>query len=183
MRAVPLQQAVHLMTALEVLADLLDHAFLRTGEVVRERLVAAVERLAHPGHGQAHGVPAADVFLLQQGKLQVEEFLELKPVSRFGQGILVHGKVDLPEGVTQGNQSLLLEDVLGQRLLQGGEDEVQGRCDEFAHQFSGDAARLEFLRRGIHARQDAGLRVVGGVELGMDHVDAAVEGLRLAEET
>ena len=80
------------------------------------------------------------------------------------------------------NQSLLLEDVLGQRLLQGGEDEVQGRCDEFAHQFSGDAARLEFLRRGIHARQDAGLRVVGGVELGMDHVDAAVEGLRLAEE-
>ena len=27
-----------------------------------------------------------------------------------------------------------------------------------------------------------GLRLVGGVELGMDHVDAAVEGLRLAEE-
>ena len=90
--------------------------------------------------------------------------------------------MDLPEGVAQGHQPLLLEDIVRERLLQGGEDEVQGRCDELAHQLSGDAARLELFRRGVHAREDAGLRVVGGVELGMDHVDAAVEGLRLAEE-
>ena len=41
---------------------------------------------------------------------------------------------------------------------------------------------ISSFRRCVHARQDAGLCVVGGVEFGMDHIDAAVEGLRLAEE-
>ena len=146
------------------------------------RFCAPVRRLAHPGHGQAHGVPAADVFLLQQRELQVEEFLELEAVGGLRQGVLVYGEVDLPEGVAQRDQPFLPDDVVRQRLLEGGEDEVQGRSDELAHEFAGDSARLELLRRRVHARQDAGLRVFGGVELGMDHVDAAVEGLRLAEE-
>ena len=90
--------------------------------------------------------------------------------------------MDLPERETQGHQPLFLEDVLRKRFLQGGEDKVQGRCDEFEHQLPGDSACLELFGGSVHARQDTGLRLVGGVEFRMDHVDPSVEGLRLSEK-
>ena len=179
---IALQEPVHLVAALQVFPDFLDDALLRPGQVVGERLVAAVERIAHPGHGQAHGAPAADVFLLDQGKLQEEEFLELEAVGGLREGVLVRRKMDLPQGETQRHQPLFLQDIVRQRILQRGQDQLQGRRHQAQHHLSRDSARLELFRGRVDAGEDPGLGRFGRVELGMDHVDPPVERLGLSEK-
>ncbi len=70
---VALQQAVHLVPARQVAADLLDHPLLRPGQGVGEGVVARVEVRSDLGHQQAALPTRTDIFLLQQRELQEEE--------------------------------------------------------------------------------------------------------------
>ena len=93
---VPLQQAVHLVAAAHVVPDFPDHALLGIGELVRQRIVTSVEGLPDGRHLEPDGAAAADIFLLEQGQLQQEEFLEFEPIGGLGQGVLVHREMNLP---------------------------------------------------------------------------------------
>ena len=122
---VALQQAVHLMPAFQVLADLLDHALLGVGQIVGEGAVAAIERLAHAGHRQTDRIAAADVFLLEERGLQEEQLFEFEPVGGFRQGVLVRREVDLPQGEADRHQPFFLDDVVRKRVRQRGENGLQ----------------------------------------------------------
>ena len=105
---VSLEEAVHLVAALHILPDFPYHALLGAGELVGKGVVAVVERLAHLGHGEAHGVVAADILLFEEAQLEQEQFLKLEAVGCLGQSRLVHGKVNLSECVGDGHQALFL---------------------------------------------------------------------------
>ena len=179
---VTLQQAVHLVAAAHVFADFLDHALLGGGELVRKGVVAVVEGLAHLAHDKAHGIAAADVFLLEEGQLKEEKFLEFEPISGFGQRRLVLREVNLTEGVSQGHQALLLENVVRKGFPDGGQDFLQGGAHQAEHHLAGDAGIFEFLGRRIHARKHAGGSGIGGVHLRVHHVQAVPEHRGLPEE-
>ena len=93
---VSLQQAVHLVAAAHIVTNFPDHALLRIGELVRQRIVTSVEGLPDGRHLEPDGATAADIFLLEQGQLQQEEFFKFEPVRGLGQGILIHREMDLP---------------------------------------------------------------------------------------
>ena len=75
---VALQQAVHLLAAGHIRADLLEHALLRPGQGERQAFISLVEigpdaTEHHPAVG-----PHPDALLPQQRKLEVEQFLEFE---------------------------------------------------------------------------------------------------------
>ena len=181
---VALQQAVHLMAAHHVGADLLDHPLLRTCEAVRQAVVAGVEISAHAGHLKPFLGTRAYVFLLQQAQLQEEEFLEFQPAGGLFQRIRVRREMDVLQRVLQRAETELADEVFREGL--GDLVQAEGKRGRFqpAHHLAGDAAVLELLGAGIDAREAAlhGAVLLRGVHLRMDHVVAAVEFLRLAEE-
>ena len=68
---IPLQQAVHLMTGLEVLMNLADNTFLRIGQFERKRFVQRVETVANQRHPKT-GIHLAALLLAKKLQLDVE---------------------------------------------------------------------------------------------------------------
>ena len=96
---ITLQQAVHLMAAHEVRPDLLDHPLLGSRELIGQGVVAGIEGRTHLRHRNTVFIPRTDVFLLEQGKLQQEEFLPFQPVLRLGESSRIGREMDVPDGI------------------------------------------------------------------------------------
>lgn len=78
---VPLQEAVHLTASGHIRPNLFYHPLLCASKFVRQSLVASVECSSDLRHRYAFRLTAADIFLLEETQLEVEEFLELHPVT------------------------------------------------------------------------------------------------------
>ena len=98
---VSLQQTVHLRAAGHIGPYLLYHPLLRSGEGVREGVVAGMEGRADVLHHQSVGGLAAHVLLLEQAELQIEEFFELQSACGSRQSAAVRGKMYVVEGPLQ----------------------------------------------------------------------------------
>ena len=181
---VALEQAVHLPSAHEVAAYLLDHALLGSGEAVGQGVVAAVEVRPHLVHHEALGAARAYVFLFEQGQLQQEELLVLEPPRRFLELVGVLWEMYVPERRLQRHEPFLSEYVVGQGLPDFRQTERERRGFDTVHDLAGDASVLQFLAARIYSRERRlrHMPVVRDVDFGVDHIYASVELLRLAEE-
>ena len=116
---VPLEQPVHLPAAHHVGADLLYHPLLRPCKAVRQCIVTDIERVADFRHRYAVLVPASDVFLFQERKLEEEKFLEFQTVFRLPQGAHVLRKMNVRQCKCQWDKPFLFQYIFGQCFCDG----------------------------------------------------------------
>ncbi len=174
------------MPAHQVRPYFLDDPLLGTGQIVRKRPVAGVEGGADLRHQDTHIRAAADIFLLEQRQLEQEEFLPFQAVLRFGEGVSVGGKMNIPERVTDRDQAFLLQHVFRQNLFDIFQGEIQRGGHQFIHHLTGDSPVLKPVSGIIHPGQGPGeirralqRRVV---DLRMDHIEFAPVQTGLSEE-
>ena len=139
------------MAAFHVVPDLGDHALLCSGEGEGKCLVASVECISHLRHHNAVVRPATDIFLLQQRKLKIKQFLEFETIFSLFQRSCVLWEMDISYRVMQGHKSALLHYIFRQTLLEISQRLAQSGVNQFVHHLSGDASVLQLLSTWIHA--------------------------------
>ena len=174
------------MAAHHVRPDLLDDPFLGPGELVRECVVAGIEGCPYLGHRDSGLRAGADIFLLQQGKLQEEELFPFEAVTGLGKGLGIGGEMDVPDRESQGHQSLLAKDVLGQGLLDVPNRQVNRLRHQLVHHLAGHSPVPQLVGRVVDPGKDAGEVLYAlrrrVVYLRMDHVELTAIDARLSEE-
>ena len=178
---VALEEAVHLASAHQVGANLLDDPFLGACQRIGEGVVAAVESLSDLGHRDAFVRAAADVFLLEEGQLEEEELLEFQAEGGFAQGVGIGREMDVLQRVGEADEVHFRQDIVRKGFPYFRQAELQGIGHQLVHDFPRDSAALEPVGGGVYAGHDAragggiagAARVARLVDFRMDHVDAA----------
>ena len=134
------------MSAHHVCADFLDNPFLGSCKLVGKRIVAKIEVFSHQRHLYAVLSPAADELLLQQGKLEQEQFFKFKPVAGAAQGLCVGGEVYVAQCQGKAHQAVFLKDIVRKSLFSLREHHAQSIGHQLVHHLSGDAGVLELFR-------------------------------------
>ena len=182
---VALQQAVHLSAATHVFADFADDAFLcfrqRKGQVF---LIECVKVVADLRKDIPTVFAALVAGIAQDVQLHIEQFFELQSQTGTLQLFGILWIVNFAQRVVATCQVQLLRDEVGQRLVKGLFQHVEQCLHESLDGTGVQSRLLHLLRRVIvrlhaHGRE---LQLVGGIHIGMRHVDATVIDVRSSED-
>ena len=183
---ISLQETVHLTSALHVVSDLGYHPFLGSGQREGESFIAFVECLADLRHVDALVRTASYVFLFQKRELQIEQLFEFQPVFSLLKGDHVLREMYVPQGEMQRHESALFHKVFRHGLFDIGKSFAQGSLHQLVHHLAGNASVLELFRARIYSGHGSGCFCDRSgrrrINLRVNHIDAAVESCRLAEE-
>ena len=181
---IALQQAVHLVSRLQVGMYLPDDAFLRLGEAEGQHVaVEGVELLgdAREAPSLGHRLPRAGI--LQDGELEEEEFLEFQSAAGIAHRFGTLAEVDVADGLFVAHQPVGGDEV-GREGLGDGGNLVEGVCHQLVEELRGDAPSLQLLGQmidGLHAEQRTVLHLLHHLHFGMWDAEAVLKHLRLAE--
>ena len=182
---VALQQTIHLPSGAHVVADLVQHALLRPGQLERDALaVIVVEHGSNLQERYAGYALAALAGIAQYIELQIEQFLELHPLACLAQHIGRGRKMQFAQCVVQRHQMKHLPHLLGQRILHLLHPwMLQQSADQRIERLGRKTALTRRVREIVHSAKAGGR--LGGIVYGhfgvRDRPYAAVF-LRLAED-
>ena len=173
---VALQEAVHGFGAGEILADGVDDAGLRVGEVEGEEGAdALIDGFVDPQRDGGAAVSLVEAFD-GDGGLMEEEFV-VGEGALGGDGFLEGlGAVDFFEGFAAGEEVAFSQEILGEPFGDLGDEWVENAGDDFGEEVGG-----EFDGGGVDGFDSGGLWgflsfVVEDFEFGLDDLEAVTEG-------